>query len=82
MPARRILSIWFPRPGAGRLMRRRATRTRAAKRGARHQAPTPAHLLTIAPPGLVLTTRGEWLWLYQAHGAAFSGGWFCHGRFA
>ena len=30
----------------------------------------------------VLTTRGERLWLYQAHGAALSGGWFCHGRFA
>ncbi|MFB9149828.1 Y-family DNA polymerase [Roseovarius ramblicola] len=30
----------------------------------------------------VLTTRGERLWLFQAHGAALSGGWFCHGRFA
>lgn len=30
----------------------------------------------------VRTTRGERLWLYQAHGAALSGGWFCHGRFA
>jgi protein ImuB len=30
----------------------------------------------------VLTTRGERLWLFEAHGAALSGGWFCHGRFA
>src|SRR6056297_1113748 len=30
----------------------------------------------------VLTKRGERLWLFQAHGAALSGGWFCHGRFA
>lgn len=29
----------------------------------------------------VLTTRGERLWLYEAHGAALSGGWFCQGRF-
>jgi protein ImuB len=25
---------------------------------------------------------GERLWLYYAHGAALSAGWFCHGRFA
>ena len=25
---------------------------------------------------------GARLWLYYAHGAALSGGWFCHGRFA
>jgi protein ImuB len=30
----------------------------------------------------VRTTRGERLWLFEAHGAALSGGWFCHGRFA
>jgi len=30
----------------------------------------------------VRTTRGERLWFFLAHGAALSGGWFCHGRFA
>lgn len=30
----------------------------------------------------IVTTRGERLWLFRAHGAALSGGWFCHGRFA
>ena len=30
----------------------------------------------------VITDRGEWLWLYFAHGAALSAGWFCHGAFA
>jgi len=29
----------------------------------------------------VVTTRGERLWLFQAHGAQISGGWFCQGRF-
>ncbi|MEP3298951.1 MAG: DNA polymerase Y family protein [Pseudoruegeria sp.] len=28
------------------------------------------------------TTTGERLWLYFAHGALMSAGWFCHGRFA
>ena len=28
------------------------------------------------------TTNGERLWLYYAHGAAISGGWFCQGSFA
>lgn len=30
----------------------------------------------------VTTHRGERLWLYFAHGAALSAGWFCHGVFA
>ena len=30
----------------------------------------------------VTTLSGERLWLYFAHGAAMSAGWFCHGRFA
>ncbi|MDT8327293.1 MAG: DNA polymerase Y family protein, partial [Roseovarius sp.] len=30
----------------------------------------------------VVTMRGEQLWLYYAHGAALSPGWFCQGRFA
>lgn len=30
----------------------------------------------------VLTTRGDRLWLYYAHGAALCPGWFCHGSFA
>ena len=29
----------------------------------------------------VITVTGEALWLYQAHGALMSGGWFCHGNF-
>ncbi|KUF09492.1 Y-family DNA polymerase [Pseudoponticoccus marisrubri] len=28
------------------------------------------------------TTRGDRLWLFYAHGAALSPGWFCHGAFA
>jgi len=28
------------------------------------------------------TDRGDRLWLYYAHGAALSSGWFCHGAFA
>jgi protein ImuB len=31
---------------------------------------------------IVVTERGERLWLYFAHGAAKSAGWFCHGAFA
>ncbi len=30
----------------------------------------------------VTTHHGERLWLYYAHGAALSAGWFCHGAFA
>ena len=30
----------------------------------------------------VVTTRGERLWLFRAHGGQISGGWFCQGRFA
>ncbi|MEM1234200.1 MAG: DUF6504 family protein, partial [Pseudomonadota bacterium] len=30
----------------------------------------------------VETREGDRLWLYYAHGAAQSGGWFCHGVFA
>lgn len=30
----------------------------------------------------VTTDRGERLWLYFAHGATMSPGWFCHGAFA
>ncbi len=29
----------------------------------------------------VITQTGERLWLFYAHGAAKSAGWFCHGRF-
>lgn len=29
----------------------------------------------------VVTTRGDRLWLYYAHGATMSSGWFCHGSF-
>jgi len=30
----------------------------------------------------VTTARGDRLWLFYAHGAALSSGWFCHGSFA
>ncbi len=30
----------------------------------------------------VITQAGEKLWLFHAHGAAKSGGWFCQGKFA
>jgi protein ImuB len=30
----------------------------------------------------VVTDAGEALWLFYAHGAEVSGGWFCQGRFA
>jgi protein ImuB len=30
----------------------------------------------------VTTEDGATLWLYYAHGAATSGGWFAHGDFA
>lgn len=30
----------------------------------------------------VTTAKGDRLWLFYAHGAALSSGWFCHGRFA
>ena len=30
----------------------------------------------------VITAEGERLWLFYAHGAAKTAGWFCHGRFA
>ena len=31
---------------------------------------------------VVTTHEGDRLWLFHAHGAAASSGWFCHGRFA
>ena len=31
---------------------------------------------------VVVTKRGERLWLFHAHGGSMSGGWFCHGAFA
>ena len=31
---------------------------------------------------IVTTACGSRLWLYFAHGAAMSRGWFCHGSFA
>ncbi len=30
----------------------------------------------------VYTDQGDHLWLFYAHGATLSGGWFCHGSFA
>ena len=30
----------------------------------------------------VTTASGDRLWLYYAHGAGMSAGWFCHGQFA
>jgi protein ImuB len=30
----------------------------------------------------VETQQGDRLWLFFAHGAAMSSGWFCHGSFA
>ncbi|MGX9355644.1 DNA polymerase Y family protein [Roseobacteraceae bacterium S113] len=30
----------------------------------------------------VITAQGDRLWLFYAHGAAMSAGWFCHGSFA
>ena len=30
----------------------------------------------------VITSRGDKLWLYFAHGGTMSAGWFCHGQFA
>jgi protein ImuB len=30
----------------------------------------------------VTCAEGDKLWLFFAHGAAISGGWFCHGSFA
>ena len=31
---------------------------------------------------VVTTAQGDRLWLFYAHGAALSSGWFCHGQFA
>ncbi|MGR3617240.1 MAG: Y-family DNA polymerase [Paracoccaceae bacterium] len=31
---------------------------------------------------VIITTEGERLWLYYAHGDTMSSGWFCQGRFA
>jgi protein ImuB len=30
----------------------------------------------------VVTDEGSELWLYYAHGATMSSGWFCQGQFA
>ena len=30
----------------------------------------------------VITSRGDKLWLYFAHGGTMSAGWFCQGQFA
>src|SRR6056297_3571111 len=91
----RPLMLWRPEPVTPQMGGRPCAAFRW--RGRRHETAHAIGPERIAPEwwlddpewrtGLrdywqVLTTRGERLWLFQAHGAALSGGWFCHGRFA
>jgi protein ImuB len=94
-PARRPLLLWRPElvtaedapevPMAFR-WRRQEFRTRAAV-GPERIAPEwwldePDWRTGVRDYWRVVTDEGSELWLYYAHGATMSSGWFCQGQFA
>ena len=94
-PAERPLRLWPPEPVLISPVPGLPERLRW--RGRDHEVVAGAGPERIAPewwfddPGWrsgsrdywrVTTHRGERLWIYFAHGAALSPGWFCHGAFA
>ncbi|AWZ19548.1 putative DNA repair enzyme [Roseovarius sp. EC-HK134] len=93
--ARRPLLIWSPeavtRPETGDITLPFRWRGRvhevAGASGPERIAPEwwledPAWRSGVRDYWQVVTTRGERLWLFRAHGGQISGGWFCQGRFA
>jgi len=94
-PAPRPLMIWRPEPViapdsprlAGEFRWRGRTHRLAHARGPERIAPEwwlddPEWRSGVRDYWQVITGAGETLWLFYAHGAAQSSGWFCQGRFA
>jgi protein ImuB len=94
-PAPRPLLIWRPEPVSAPDRPRLAAEFRwrgrphrlAAARGPERIAPEwwldePDWRSGVRDYWHVVTEAGEALWLFYAHGAAKSSGWFCQGRFA
>jgi protein ImuB len=93
-PAPRPLLLWRPEPVTAEdapdlplafRWRRRDFRT-VAGAGSERIAPEwwldePDWRSGVRDYWRVATDTGEMLWLYYAHGAAMSGGWFCQGAF-
>ena len=94
-PAPRPLMLWRPEPVmapdrprlSAEFRWRGRTHRLAAARGPERIAPEwwldePAWRNGVRDYWEVITQGGEKLWLFYAHGAAKSSGWFCQGRFA
>ena len=94
-PAPRPLLLWRPEPVmapdaprlAGEFRWRGRTHRLAEARGPERIAPEwwlddPDWRSGLRDYWQVVTEGGERLWLFYAHGAALSSGWFCQGRFA
>ena len=94
-PVPRPLMIWRPEPViapdsprlAGEFRWRGRTHRLAHARGPERIAPEwwlddPEWRSGVRDYWQVITGAGETLWLFYAHGAAQSSGWFCQGRFA
>ncbi|WP_397541773.1 hypothetical protein [Roseovarius salis] len=94
-PAPRPLLIWRPEPVmapdrprlSSEFRWRGRTHRLAAARGPERIAPEwwldePDWRSGVRDYWQVTTEGGEALWLFYAHGAAKSSGWFCQGRFA
>lgn len=94
-PAERPLRLWPPEPVMipavprlpGRFRWRGRVHGVAAAEGPERIAPEwwlddPAWRTGSRDYWRVTTDRGDRLWLYFAHGAALSAGWFCQGAFA
>jgi hypothetical protein len=88
MPPHHILSLWFPRLGAERVMRAaRGTLDAPLAIGPERIAPQwwlddPNWRSGVRDYWVVTTQQGDRLWLYYGHGGAMSSGWFCQGAFA
>ena len=93
--APRPLLLWRPEPVmapdaprlAGEFRWRGRTHRLAEARGPERIAPEwwlddPDWRSGVRDYWQVITEAGERLWLFYAHGAALSSGWFCQGRFA
>ena len=91
----RPLLIWPPEPVAAeetpalplRFRWRRQDLTTASARGPERISPEwwldePQWRSGVRDYWQVVTTTGQKLWLFYAHGNALSAGWFCHGAFA
>ncbi|MEX0281539.1 MAG: DNA polymerase Y family protein [Arenibacterium sp.] len=94
-PVPRPLQIWHPEPVQAHTVPLPPEHFRwrgrnwalAEARGPERLAPewwldTPEWRSGARDYWVVVTEQGHRLWLFYAHGAALSAGWFCHGEFA